>query len=209
VPDKFEIVLVGYSGHGYVVGEAALAAALRLAHYADRTKAMNNPYDLNYLGFEGDENFTGWDHGYGFILGIGDNKTREKIATGILGRKELLTTVIHPSASIALKTEIGRGVFVARNVSVSPLAAVGDFSILNTGSIIEHENKIGRAVHIAPGAVLAGNVEVGDRSFIGANAVVKQGIRIGMDVTIGAGSVILTDVPDGATVVGNPARRIS
>jgi acetyltransferase EpsM len=34
------------------------------------------------------------------------------------------------------------------------------------------------------------------------------GINIGEWATIGAGSVILEDVVNGATVVGNPAKRI-
>ena len=51
-------------------------------------------------------------------------------------------------------------------------------------------------------------VKIGKRSFIGANSVVKQGISIGKDVTIGAGSVIINNVPDNATVVGNPGKII-
>jgi serine O-acetyltransferase len=34
------------------------------------------------------------------------------------------------------------------------------------------------------------------------------GIRVGNDVTIGANAVVIHDVPDGATVVGIPARVI-
>ena len=37
----------------------------------------------------------------------------------------------------------------------------------------------------------------------------KAGVKIGSDVIIGAGSVVISDVPDGSTVVGNPARFIS
>lgn len=50
--------------------------------------------------------------------------------------------------------------------------------------------------------------EIGDNVFIGAGARVLGGIRIGNDVTIGANAVVIHDVPDGATVVGIPARVI-
>ena len=57
---------------------------------------------------------------------------------------------------------------------------IGDFVILNTGSIIEHECVLGKATSISPGAVLCGNVEVGERVLIGANSVIKEGVKIGM-----------------------------
>ncbi|HZW78021.1 MAG TPA: acetyltransferase, partial [Flavobacteriaceae bacterium] len=39
-------------------------------------------------------------------------------------------------------------------------------------------------------------------------ASIIPGVNIGKWCTIGAGAVILHDVPDGATVVGNPGRKL-
>lgn len=50
---------------------------------------------------------------------------------------------------------------------------------------------IGNNVVIAAGAAIIGKVKVGNNCFIGANAVVVK------------------DVPDGAVVVGNPAKIIN
>ena len=44
--------------------------------------------------------------------------------------------------------------------------------------------------------------------MIGAGAIVIGGITVGNNVIIGAGSVVVKDIPDNATVVGNPARVI-
>jgi sugar O-acyltransferase (sialic acid O-acetyltransferase NeuD family) len=207
VSDKF-VVIIGYSGHGYVVGEAAMASGHALKYYIDKNQNSENPFGLIYLGYEENENFKGWNPDHHYIIGIGDNAIRQKIANGIVQKRLRLLTIIHPASSIAKQTRLGSGVFIARNVAVNPMVEIGDFTILNTSSVVEHECKIGIASHIAPGAVLAGNVEVGDRTFIGANAVVKQGVKIGSDVIIGAGSVILTNISDGQTVAGNPARQI-
>lgn len=49
---------------------------------------------------------------------------------------------------------------------------------------------------------------IGDNVFIGAGARVLGDIRIGDNARIGANAVVLDDVPDGATVVGIPARVI-
>ncbi|HZQ06973.1 MAG TPA: acyltransferase [Anaerolineae bacterium] len=43
---------------------------------------------------------------------------------------------------------------------------------------------------------------------IGANATLLPGVSIGENALVGAGAVVTRDVPDGAVVVGNPARVI-
>lgn len=43
---------------------------------------------------------------------------------------------------------------------------------------------------------------------IGAGAVILPGVTIGKHAIVGAGSVVTKNVPDGATVIGNPAKSI-
>lgn len=43
---------------------------------------------------------------------------------------------------------------------------------------------------------------------IGGGATLLPGVRIGAGAMVGAGAVVTTDVPPGATVVGNPAKII-
>ena len=44
---------------------------------------------------------------------------------------------------------------------------------------------------------------------IGGGAVILPGITVGENATVGAGAVVTRSVPDGLTVIGNPARVIS
>ena len=203
-----DVVLVGYSGHGYVVADIALASDMNLRYYTDKSKISKNPFNLSYLGFEGNLDYKFWDKDCSYILGIGDNLIRRKTADLLISKEVTLLNVTHPSASISTKVQFGIGNFISRNVSVNAQVRIGDICILNTGCIIEHECVIGNAVHIAPGAVLAGNIEIGDNTFVGANTVIKQGVKIGRNVIIGAGSVILKDIGDNKKIVGNPGKEI-
>ena len=205
---KIKNLIIGYGGHAYVVADSHIADGNKLNYYSEKIKSFNNPFNLEYLGFESDANFKGWDMTLNYILGIGDNKIREEAGNLISSKSKTLLNVIDSNAIISKSVIIGIGVFASKGVLVNAFSSIGNFSILNTGCIIEHECEIGIAAHIAPGAVLAGNVKVGDRSFIGANSVIKQGVEIGNDVIIGAGSVIIKDVKSNTKLVGNPGRII-
>ena len=50
-------------------------------------------------------------------------------------------------------------------------------------------------------------VVIEDDAWIGIGAIVLKGVRVGRGARIAAGSVVTRDVPEGATVAGNPARR--
>ncbi len=82
-------------------------------------------------------------------------------------------------------------------------------------------------VHINPGAVLGRNCDVAHRVTIGASAMGRQGVPVlGDDVYIGTGAtlvgkikvgngakiaantLVMTNIPDGATVMGVPGRII-
>ncbi len=201
-------IIVGYSGHAFVVIEAVLANGLELVGYCEKTEKEFNPFSLKYLGVESEQAMFLKEYSdINFFLGIGDNLIRRKIAEGLSTKANFLS-ICHPKSSVSTTAKIGKGCFISINAVVNSFAEIGDFCIINTNATVEHEVKLDKAVHIAPGTVLCGNVSVGENSFIGANSVVIPGIQIGKNVTIGAGSVVIRDVPDNVTLVGNPSKII-
>ncbi len=204
-----DIVIVGYSGHSFVVIDALLRNGRTVQGYCDSEEKAWNPFGLKYIGSESSDAIIESLKGQDLFITIGSNRIRRKVFEHFTRNGVALRcNVVHPSAVIATKMTMGTGVFVSANACINPFSEIGDQVICNTGAIIEHECKISDFCHIAPGAVLAGNVYLGEESFVGANAVVKQGVRIGRRVTIGAGTVVIKDIPDDVTVAGNPARII-
>ena len=55
-----KIVIIGYSGHGLVVAEAAKTSGMNLQCYTENKKMSINPFYLDYLGYEGDAVFPHW-----------------------------------------------------------------------------------------------------------------------------------------------------
>lgn len=139
------------------------------------------------------------------IISIGNNEIRKKISEKYQFDYQ---TIMHPSAVISEFSKIGNGTVIMANAVVNSDSEIGKHCIINTSAIVEHDCKISDFVHISPNASLAGNVEVGEGAHIGIGSCVIQGVKIGKWATIGAGAVIIRDVPDFATVVGNPGRII-
>jgi UDP-3-O-[3-hydroxymyristoyl] glucosamine N-acyltransferase len=71
---------------------------------------------------------------------------------------------------------------------------------------IGHNARIGKRCKITAHAMIAGSVVVGAGTWIAPSAAIRDWRTVGEDALIGIGAVVIKDVPDGATVAGNPAR---
>jgi sugar O-acyltransferase (sialic acid O-acetyltransferase NeuD family) len=208
---KSPIVLIGYSGHAYVIVSILESTGQEVTAYCDQNEKEQNPFKLIYLGKESEAKALEYLDKNNYIICIGDNKIRQKVFNNLTTNEKikLPLNAVHKNTIIDRTAQIENGgVMISANVIINPLVQIKKGVICNTGCVIEHECIIGEFAHIGPGAVLCGNVKIGFNTFIGANSVVKQNVTIGNNVTVGAGSVVLRDLPDGVTVYGNPARII-
>lgn len=138
----------------------------------------------------------------------GDAARRRRLLAGLCLADKQWATVVHPAAVVSPAAQLGPDCVILARAVVQPGAQIGRHAIVNTGSIVEHDSRLGDFVHIAPGAVTGGGVRIGDDTFIGLGARIRDHLTIGTGATVGAGSVVVTDVPDGETVIGSPARRL-
>ena len=143
------------------------------------------------------------------IVAIGHSRTRLRLLIKLRSAGYRLPLLVHPSAWISPSAQIGPGSVVFAQAVIQAQAVIGAGSILNTACSVDHGAQLSDAVHICPGARLAGEVRVGARSWIGIGASAIQRVSIGSDVTVGAGAAVVSDLPDGVTAVGVPARVVS
>ena len=145
-----------------------------------------------------------------FVTCIGSEygKARYLISKELEKKKLKPLEIICKHSYISNKKLIGKGIQMFPYSVAHHNAKIGDYCILNTGAILEHDCEIGNGVHIMPGAVVGGNTFLGDYVTIGMNATILPKINIGDGAFIGAGAVVTKNVNKNQIVAGNPAKFI-
>ncbi|TLU86007.1 MAG: acetyltransferase [Chlorobium sp.] len=204
-----KLAIIGASGHGKVVADAALCSGWdEVIFFDDAWPELSKVGIWKVIGntrklLEQGENIGK------VVVAIGNNAIRLEKQQSLQIANIPLATIIHPSAIISPFSEIGSGSVVFAGAVINPFAQIGSGCIINTGSSIDHDCWIADGVHISPGAHLGGNVHVGRATWLGIGTSVKHGIHIGENVIVGAGAAVVNDIASGLTVVGVPAREIT
>ncbi len=143
-----------------------------------------------------------------WIVAIGDVRKRLDLITSLRTRLGAPAVLVHPDATVSRFARLGAGTVVMAGAVINVDSVIGDGCIINTGASVDHDCILGDGVHICPGTHLGGSVKVGEGSWIGIGSAVRHGVRIGRYVTVGAGAAVVSDLPDGVTVVGVPAKPL-
>jgi acetyltransferase-like isoleucine patch superfamily enzyme len=135
---------------------------------------------------------------------IGD---RFQTGHGVLIRD---SNTIGSDVSIGTHSIVEHHVDIADRVRIHSNAFIPEFSVIEAGAWIgpsvtftNARYPLGRDAKSS----LRGPV-IRQGAKIGANATLLPGVVVGRDALVGAGSVVVNDVPDGAVVIGNPARVV-
>ena len=142
------------------------------------------------------------------IVAISDNSARASCARWVNDQGFSLLAVVHPRAVISPSAEIGKGSFVEAGAVINPGARIGEAVFVGSGASIDHDCQIEDAASIAAGVILGGVVTVGKRSRLDHGTCVRDGVTIGHDAVITMGSAVVSNIGDGVTAAGVPARPI-
>lgn len=146
----------------------------------------------------------------GVFIAIGDNWVRGKVVKKIQSAYPELKFInaIHPSSSIGKGVTLGIGNAVMAGAVINPSTEIGNFTIINSRSSIDHDNIINDFASIAPGVVTGGKVTIGDFSAISIGAVLKHGVTIGEHVVIGAAALVMGNIEPFCVAYGSPAKFV-
>lgn len=202
------LAILGASGHGKVVAEAALRGRWGSVDFYD--DAWPGKRRIGKWVISGDTAALLKDPGRfdGVAVAIGNNAIRMKKIWQLQVAGIELATIVHPAATISDSARLGAGTVVMAGVVINADAVIGAGAILNTLCSVDHDCVLGDGVHVSPGAHLAGDVRVGEQSWVGIGASIRQGVTVGRLVTIGVGAAVVCDIADNLTVAGVPAKDL-
>lgn len=80
------------------------------------------------------------------------------------------------------------------------------YAKVDNASFVSHNCYVGENSFVVGNSHMMGSSTMGKNSLLSGNASVMNAIHIGDDAMVGMGAVVVKNVPDGATVKGNPAR---
>lgn len=144
-----------------------------------------------------------------FTLGLGNPQLRRSMAEKFIDLGGHLTSVISTNARVgSFGTVLGTGCNIMPGVIITNDVQLGEGVLVNLNATISHDSQIGDFSEIACGVTIPGRCRIGKNVFIGSNATLNPDITVGDNAIIGAGAVVLRDVLRGETVVGNPAKAI-
>lgn len=143
-------------------------------------------------------------------------------------------TVIYAGARLGEKCQTGHGALIREHSTLGDEVSVGSHTVIEHHVTIGNGVRIHSQAFVPEFSVLENHCWVGpnavltnaryplsdgvkeeligptlrEGAIVGANATLLPGVVIGRRALVGAGAVVTEDVPDGAVVIGNPARII-
>lgn len=144
-----------------------------------------------------------------FICALGDPHYREKYSRMIEEKGGEFINIIHPSAAVSPRTEIGHGCIISALASISCNCRVGNHVVIQGQSIIGHDASVGDYSTVSSFAFMGGGSQVDKSVTLHPGSILLPHKRMGANSVAGAGAVVIRNVKPDTTVFGNPAVKLN
>jgi len=208
--DKKDCIIVGAGTYGQVYLKYLRIEYNVIAFIDDDISVLNENIDGIEVVGNIEHLINNINRNTAIFVPIGNNKVREQLLNRLISEGFKTPSFIHKSVTIGSSVQLGTAVYILPNSSIMPLTQIGDYVMVSMGVNIAHHVNIQSGVFVSQGSNIGASIDIKPRAFLGIASTVMTGVEIvGTDSLIGAGSVVIRNVPNGATVVGNPGRVIN
>ena len=206
-------MIVGAGGHGREVLDVVAACILDGAPYEFLGFLDDGEPDVALLAALGVELIGTVDDLSGLgpvavLLGLGVPVVRRELAQ----RLAAIDRSSRPHSSTRWRRwgplHARPGTIVAAGARLTTNITTGAHCYVGPNATVGHDCVLRSYATIYPGAAVSGNVRIGEAATVGAGASVRQGLTLGEACIVGLGAAVVRSVPDDATVVGSPAKRL-
>ncbi|ALU43233.1 NeuD/PglB/VioB family sugar acetyltransferase [Pseudoalteromonas rubra] len=190
--NKVPVVLIGGGGHAAGLAEILTQQNRQILAVVAPELSPSLRQLAEFTHHSNDEDVLNYDkHQVELVNGIGAmpyKSLRQKIYKRFKKDGYKFAQVIANSANISANVRLAEGVQIMQNAVVCIGSSVGENSIVNTSSTIDHDCSIGMHCHIAPGVTMSGQVRIEDGVHVATGASIINNITIGENAIVGVGA---------------------
>ena len=143
------------------------------------------------------------------FVALDEQEFRKTVIEDLIEQHKLMpVNCLHPQAIISSNAQLGHGNLINGGASLGPFSKIGNHCQIHANALVDFGVILEDFVQVGAGAIIGSETEVAKGAFIGTGAVLVPGIKVGKNARIGAGSVVISNVEEGETLFGNPAKAI-
>ena len=205
------IVLIGGGGHAKVLAEVirSMGAAFELIGFVDPLPCSETVSALNLRRIGDDSalaDLNGVDLAAMGVGAVGVSPLRRTLTQRIEAMGFRFPPLVHARGIVSSSASLEDGAVVMAGAIVQAAARLGRHTVVNSGAIVEHDVSLGEFAQVAPGAAVGGGAIIGKDCYLGLGARVRDHVVIGAGVLVAMGAVVVSNVREGMSVRGVPAR---